>query len=177
MSTEIFYLKNSRMLQLKTLQLHSSPWEVSHSLCCNFNITVAFPQHGGRFHKILFDDESMVDFTLRELKLTKNVWCFALTLLLFVTRSQSTFQMLRERTSQFWKFSNISFTANFLVKCLTLLWFCSARMSLPFCSKKAKEGWNRLLQVAQEPSEHQESLHYSLALPLMQTGLQAMWNP
>lgn len=67
---------------------------------------------------------------------------------------------------------NISITANFLLKCLAPSWFCSPRLSLHSAPQRFRKGDScRLLKDF--PGTRKETLHSSIALPLMQMGFKA----
>lgn len=69
---------------------------------------------------------------------------------------------------------NVSIPANFLVKSLTLLWFSSPRMSLHSAPRRSRKGETDSCRLLKDfPDTRKETLHYSLALPLMQMGLKA----
>lgn len=138
----------------------------------------AFPRHGWEISQnCLWEDACMVDFTPKELMIAKNVWCFALTLSPFIRGSQSTLQMLTEGAPQYCVIRMLSmyqFQPIFLVKSLTPLWFSSPRMSLHSAPRRSRKGETDSCRLLKDfPDTRKETLHYSLALPLMQMGLKA----
>lgn len=178
MSSERLYLKNSGVLELKILQLLSSLWEVSRALGCSPNVRDAFLRTWMEISQnCLWEDARIVDFTPRELKLAKNVWCFALPLQLFIKGSQSTFQTLTDWAPQlciFWKFSIYQLQPFFFFHEV----FNTAVILFPWDVTfiLLQEGRGRVKQAPADCSRTFPTLRkklYSFALPLMQTGSQA----